>query len=130
MTFKFSKSSIKNMQGVKEPLIKIAERALEISNVDFGVPFDGGYRDEITQHNLFIKGRSKADGRYKKSKHQSGDALDFFAYVDGKATWDIVYMSQVASAFLQAAIDLDYKIQWGGLLKNFQDLPHIELKDS
>ena len=53
--------------------------------------------------------------------------IDFYAYVDGKASWDEGHLALVATAFMQAAIKLGYKIQWGGLWKGFKDMPHIQL---
>jgi len=38
-------------------------------------------------------------------------------------------LAQVACAFLQAANELQIKIQWGGLWKSFEDMPHFELVD-
>lgn len=127
--FKLSKNSIKNIKGVDGKLIEIIELALAISRIDFGIPMYGGLRTEKQQHTLFAEGKSKADGRYRKSKHQSGEAFDVFAYVDGKATWDLLYMSQVACAILEAASHLGVKLKWGGHWKNFEDLPHFELEE-
>lgn len=36
-TFKFSSRSEKNLQGVNPDLVKVTRRALEISEVDFGI---------------------------------------------------------------------------------------------
>lgn len=130
---KFSKRSLRNREGVDPRLIEISDLAITISKVDFGIPNDGGLRNDAQQKELFDKFLSKADGVYNKSKHQSGEALDFFAYVDGKASWDVGDLAQVAAAFLQAAIILGYKIRWGGLWKRFNkgrgDNPHVELRD-
>ena len=81
MAYSFSLASERNMSGVDTRLKRIANRALEITKVDFGIPADGGRRTAERQHELFENGKSKADGYHKKSKHQSGRALDFYAYV-------------------------------------------------
>lgn len=127
--FKFSKRSLERLEGIDHRLVEIAKKALTISKVDFGIPEYGGLRREDEQHKLFLDGKSKADGRYKKSKHQEGKAFDIYAYVDGKASWDISHLAQVSSAILQSAILLGYDIQWGGLWVNFIDSPHFELID-
>lgn len=127
--FKFSKSSLKNREGVDERLIEISDLAIQLSTVDFGIPKLGGVRTEAQQRLLFEDGKSKADGIEKKSKHQSGKALDVFGYVDGKATWSLVHMAVIATAMLQAASLLGYKLEWGGLWRSFQDYPHFELVD-
>lgn len=125
--FVFSKRSIKNMEGVNHKLIEIAKKALSISKIDFGIPNDGGLRTAQEQFKLYSRNLTKCDGTYKKSCHQLGNALDVYAYVNGKASWENEYLSQIANAMLQSSIILGYKITWGGLWKNFIDMPHFEL---
>lgn len=115
------------MARVDLRLIEIARRAITISKIDFGIPSTGGFRTAEQQNKLFKDGKSKADGYIKLSNHQIGAALDFYAYVDGKASWAPEHLAQIAAAFLQAAIDLRYTIHWGGLFRSFTDMPHIEL---
>ncbi len=127
--FNLSDKSKQNMAGVDPRLVSIVTKALEISIVDFGIPSDGGIRTPERQKELFDKKLSRADGYTKKSKHQTGKALDFYAFVDGKASWEPVHLSLVACAFLQAASELGIKLKWGGLWKGFRDMPHVELID-
>jgi len=115
------------MKGVDHRLIDIANRAIEITKIDFGIPQYGGLRSTDNQYRLFVEEKSKADGYDKLSKHQSGKALDFFAYVDGKGSWEKEHLAQIAAAFLQAAIELNIKVRWGGLFSSWTDMPHIEL---
>ena len=117
------------MLGVNYKLQEIAYLAIEITTVDFGVPSDGGFRTESQQKRLFDANLSQLNGVDKRSKHQDGDALDFFAYVDHKASWKPEHLALVACAMLQAASQLGYKIEWGGLWKSFQDMPHIQLSE-
>lgn len=128
MAFQFSKRSLDRMEGVDQALKDIAHRALEISRVDFGIPEHGGKRTSEEQHLLYKGGKSKADGYHKWSRHQYGEALDVYAFVDGKASWDTEHLALVATAMLQAANELGYKLEWGGLWKSFQDMPHFQLK--
>lgn len=127
MNFKFSKRSLKNREGVDPRLIEISDRALQLSPIDFGIPKYGGLRTAEDQAKLFDDGKSKCDGYIKKSYHQSGKALDFYAFVDGKASWEREHLAIVAAAFLQAAAESGYKLEWGGLWKSFQDFPHVQL---
>ena len=126
--FVLSEKSKANMCCVDERLIRIAHRAIQITKIDFGIPNTGGIRSEKAQNKLFREGRSKADGYEKRSKHQEGKALDFYAWVHGSASWEKEHLAQVAAAFLQAANELQIKIQWGGLW-TFEDFPHVELVD-
>lgn len=115
------------MYGIDPRLQEIAFRAIDKTKIDFGIPSSGGYRTTEQQRELFDEGKSKADGVNKMSKHQTGKALDFYAYVDGKGSWEPEHLAQVACAFLESAIELGYNVRWGGLFKNFTDMPHIEL---
>ncbi len=124
-----SKRSLERREGVDPRLIEISDRALQISPIDFGHPKYGGKRSEQEQMVLFMANRSKCDGIHKKSFHQEGKALDFYAYVDGKASWAKYDLTKVAAAFLQAASELGYKLQWGGHFKGFFDGPHVQLVD-
>jgi len=128
--FKFSKRSKKRMEGVNLKLIEVAEKAILISKVDFGIPREGGVRTASQQHRLFLDGKSNADGLYKKSNHQFGNALDVYAYVDGNASWEVGDLAQIACAFLQASIESDVRIGWGGFWVSFSDMPHFELIES
>jgi len=129
MSFKLSNNSINNMKGVDNRLIDVAEVAIKLSNIDFGIPSTGGLRTTEDQAKLFADGVSKADGVNDKSYHQSGKALDVYAYVDGKASWDKLHLALVATAMLQASAQLGYELKWGGLWKSWQDMPHFELRD-
>jgi len=127
--FKLGQNSLNNRAGVDPRLIEISELAITISNIDFGIPSTGGLRTTADQAKLFTANKSKADGRTNKSYHQSGKALDVYAYVEGKASWDKLHLALVAAAMLQAAAQLGYKLKWGGNWKNWQDMPHFELEE-
>jgi len=127
--FRLGQNSLNNRAGVDPRLIEISDLAISISNIDFGIPSTGGLRTAEDQAELFASGVSKADGRTNKSYHQTGKALDLYAYVDGKASWDTIHLALAASAMLQASAQLGYKLKWGGLWKSWQDMPHFELED-
>lgn len=131
--YHFSQRSIDRMRGIDPRLIEIANLALTISPIDFGIPRHGGVRTAEQQKILFLDGASKCDGVRHKSKHQIrpgakyGTALDFYAYVKGTASWDYLNMAIVGASFLQAASALGYRLQWGGLWKTFKDYPHVQI---
>lgn len=122
-----SNSSLKNREGVDGRLILINDLALSISPIDFGIPSMGGLRTAEQQQQLFIDGKSNCDGYENVSLHQKGLALDFYAYKDGKASWDELDLALVAAAHLQAATMLNIRLEWGGLWHSFKDYPHIQL---
>ena len=114
MAFKLSITSRTRLDGIDPDLIAVTNLAIKLTVIDFGIPPDGGIRTAERQKELFDKGVSKADGYDKLSNHQSGNALDFYAYVDGKASWQSHHLAMVACAHMQAASMLGVKIQWGG----------------
>ena len=135
--FALSAASKRNREGIDPRLIEISDLAIKLTLVDFGHGPDSGLRQPERQHALYLEGKSRADGYDKKSRHQFGKALDFFAFVDGAASWEPEHLTMVATAFLQAASVLGYRVNWGGLWPQKQppatgihygwDMPHIEL---
>lgn len=136
--FYLSNNSKVNREGVDPKLIEISDLAITLTLVDFGHGRDSGLRIASQQLGLYLDGKSKCDGYDLLSYHQTGKALDFFAYVDGKASWDEHHLAIVACAFFQAAAILGYRIKWGGMWKRSKpkfkngipygwDMPHIEL---
>ena len=126
--FNLGEKSKKRLNGVDNRIIEIILLALTISKIDFGIPESGGLRTEKEQNKLFLENLSNCDGYKSKSFHQSGKAFDIFAYVDKNASWDRSYLTTIATAILQAASILEYKLEWGGNFKNFVDMPHFQLK--
>lgn len=137
MTFQFSQRSLDRMSGVHPDLQLVFQAALDDSPIDFGIPGHGGLRTEGEQNELFVKGKSKCDGFNEKSNHQSGNALDFYAYVNGYASWDKAHLSMVAAVILSTASRLkiegliNIELKWGGEFDSDEfkgwDLPHIEI---
>jgi peptidoglycan L-alanyl-D-glutamate endopeptidase CwlK len=121
MTFQLSQRSLDRLKGVDEDLVAVVKRAIEITEIDFGVT--EGIRTLVRQEELFKKGLSKT----MKSKHLIGRAVDLVAYVDGKVSWEKEDYYPIALAMERAAIELNVKIKWGGDFKSFFDGPHFEL---
>lgn len=128
--YKLSSTSEMRLEGVDPRIPQVIALALTISLIDFGIPGDGGKRTAERQNQLFLDGKSQLDGYGKLSYHQSGKAFDVFAYVDGKASWDELHLTHVATAILSAASQLGVPLKWGGHFKpNGWDKPHFEIRD-
>lgn len=125
--FRLSKKSNSHLEGVDIRWHYILNKAITLTKVDFGIPSTGGYRTVEQQRELFNTGASLCDGLSKKSRHQSGLAVDVFAYVNDKASWKEDHLTSVAVAILQSAAILGHKVSWGGLWSDFNDMPHFEL---
>jgi peptidoglycan L-alanyl-D-glutamate endopeptidase CwlK len=121
MTFQLSQRSLDRLKGVDEDLVAVVKRAIELTEIDFGIT--EGIRTLDRQTELFKKGLSKT----MKSKHLIGRAVDLVAYVDGKVSWEKEDYYPIALAMERAAIELNVKIKWGGDFKSFFDGPHFEL---
>jgi peptidoglycan L-alanyl-D-glutamate endopeptidase CwlK len=140
MSFRLSKSSLARRDGVDPRLIQIDDLAITLTLVDYGHPEFAGLRSAEDQKELHDRGASICDGTILKSLHQTGRALDFYAFVDGKASWDPAHLTMVAAAFLQAASILGYSLEWGGFwlgdnpitkdgISYGWDMPHVELAE-
>lgn len=125
--FKFGKRSLDNLRGVHPDLVKVANRALELSPIDFTIT--EGLRTVARQKELVAKGLSKT----MNSRHITGHAVDF---VPLPVDWNNVEpFITVAKCFLQASKELGIPIRWGGDWnmngdwkdEKFRDLPHAEL---
>lgn len=88
MSYKLGKSSLNNLKGVNNYLILLAYKTIQLSESDFGILNTGGLRDAEMQHSIFLAGNSKCDGYKNISYHQTGNAVDFVPYIDGKYTWN------------------------------------------
>lgn len=134
--FKFSKNSLKKLEGLHPNLQKFFRELIKISPYDFSIT--QGVRTAEEQNKLYQQGRTtpgkivtNCDGYKLKSNHQTksdglGHAGDIAVLVNNKITWEEKYYKEVA---MSARILMQkYNIEWGGDWKNFKDLPHFEYK--
>lgn len=121
--FTFSSRSLRNLEGLHPDLVRVARRALELTEVNFIIT--EGRRTLDRQRELVRVGASKT----LNSRHRTGHALDFMAVdpATGKGSWAWELYPRVAAAFKAAAAELDIPIVWGGDWPKFRDGPHIEL---
>lgn len=120
MNYKLGKRSLGRLEGVHPDLVRVVERAIEITGVDFTVL--EGLRTKARQEKLFAAGAS----RTMRSRHLTGHAVDLGAWVDGKVDWSWPPYHEIARAMKRAAKELGVKITWGGDWR-FKDGPHYEL---
>ena len=142
MGYSFSKTSASRLATCHEDLQKIANLAIKVSAVDFGIA--EGHRSIERQKMLYAAGKSKIDGTTKKGKHNYDPSLafDVYAYVKGKASYserDLCYIGGVMKACAEILHDqgmIYHKLRWGGNWdgdgqivtdQGFIDLPHFEL---
>lgn len=121
MTYELSKRSRDRLSGVHPDLVKVVERAIEITDMDFTVL--EGVRSKARQAQLFASGASQT----LNGRHITGHAVDLGAYVAGQVRWDWPLYNKLAATMKQAAKDVGVNIVWGGDWKSFPDGPHFEL---
>ncbi|CAB4171718.1 D-alanyl-D-alanine carboxypeptidase [uncultured Caudovirales phage] len=121
MTYNLSKKSRDRLAGVHPDLVKVVERAIEITEIDFAVL--EGVRSKTRQEQLVKAGASQT----MRSRHLTGHAVDLGAYVAGSVRWDWPLYHKIAVAAKQAAAELQIPIEWGGDWTTFKDGPHWQL---
>jgi peptidoglycan L-alanyl-D-glutamate endopeptidase CwlK len=121
MTYNLSKKSRDRLAGVHPDLVKVVERASEITEIDFAVL--EGVRSKTRQEQLVKAGASQT----MRSRHLTGHAVDLGAYVAGSVRWDWPLYHKLAVGVKQAAAELGIPIEWGGDWTTFKDGPHWQL---
>ena len=121
MTFSFGGRSIQNLRGVHFDLCKVADRALEITPIDFTVTC--GVRTKEQQAALLAKGATKT----MDSRHLTGHAIDVAPNIGGQYMWDWPLFFQLAEAFRSAALELEVHVVWGGIWdRSLLDIPAVQ----
>ena len=119
--FKLGKRSIERLQGVHPDLVRVVERAIDLTSVDFTVL--EGLRSPERQQTLVASGASQT----LNSRHITGHAVDLGAWVDNQVDWSWPLYHQIANAMKAAANELGIPIVCGADWKKFPDGPHFEL---
>jgi peptidoglycan L-alanyl-D-glutamate endopeptidase CwlK len=119
--YQLSDQSSDRLMGVHTDLVKIVYRAIQTTEIDFGV--SEGLRSLKTQKEYLAKGVTTT----LNSRHLSGHAVDVFAYVGGTARWEMPLYEKIHDAFKSASEELGIPVEWGGGWKSFPDGPHFQL---
>lgn len=112
MAFSLSSRSRGKLEGVHPDMVKVVERAIELTKVDFGVTY--GVRSKAEQEKLVASGRSQT----MKSKHLIQDsgyshAVDVVAYDGSDVVWEINVYDDICDAFKKAAEENNVAVKWG-----------------
>lgn len=119
--FKLGPTSILRLQQVHSDLVKVVERAIQLSEIDFTVL--EGIRTKERQAELLKAGATTT----MNSRHLTGHAVDLGALVSGKVRWDWPLYFKIADAMKAASAELSIPVEWGGDWKKFKDGPHWQL---
>ena len=152
--YNLGNTSNKRLNTCNSDIQLIIREAIKVTQIDFGVA--QGERTIEQQQEYYNDGKSKInpstyitlEALLDKAKHivdgdirKKSDAVDIYAYVNGKASWDNRYLCYLGGVITSTASRLfneelvKTKIRWGGNWDNdgeiitdqsFQDLPHFE----
>ena len=145
---KYGSTSKRKIATGKHELQQVCKEAMRIANErklhcpDFSIL--SVLRTAVGQFELYKKGRKQVsentwliedlnqivtycDGYNKLSVHQTGLAVDFCAWVDGKSNFDNTNLAVIATCFMQACTNLGFGFEWGGSFKSFVDSGHFEV---
>ncbi len=124
--FVLSQKSKDRLKGVHPDLIKVVERAIQISPLDFGIT--EGVRSVERQKQLLAEGKSTTmNSRHIPGKDGTSKAFDIVVYINGQVNWDMENYRKVSEAIKKAAAELKVPVEWGGDWKSFKDGPHFQL---
>lgn len=116
--FKLSHASLRKLEGVHPDLVKVMERAIANTLIDFTVI--EGLRTKERQMELVASGASKT----MDSRHITGHAVDIAPYINGtRFDWPLFY--KLIPFVKKAAIECDVALIWGGVW----DTPLCDLSD-
>jgi peptidoglycan LD-endopeptidase CwlK len=119
--FKLGLRSRMRLRGVHPDLVRVFERAIQLSTYDFTVL--EGVRTLARQKQLMAAGAT----RTMRSRHLTGHAVDIAPLVGGQVRWDWPLYRELAKVVKQAAAEVGVPIEWGGDWRTFKDGPHWQL---
>lgn len=111
--FKLGTKSKRNLQGVHPDLVKVVERAIQLTTQDFTVL--EGVRSLATQREYVRKGASQTmASRHLQAANGYGHAVDLVPWEGGMPRWEWPLIYPIAEAMRQASAELCTPIRWGG----------------
>ena len=119
--YKLGARSKQRLKGVHDDLVRVVERAIEITTVDFTVL--EGLRTPERQKALYESGASQT----LNGRHITGHAVDLGAWVDGDVRWDWPLYHKINAAMQEVSKLIGVPIEWGGNWRTFKDGPHFQL---
>ena len=112
MAFKLSKKSLSRLEGVHPDMVAVVERAIELTDVDFGVT--QGTRTLAQQKEYVRTGKSQTmNSKHLPQEDGFSHAVDVVAYIGKDIAWELNLYDNIADAFAQAARELGVSIKWG-----------------
>jgi len=134
MPFALGSSSKAKLVYVRHPLVRVVQRAIEVSEIDFGVT--EGVRTLARQKVLLASGASNTlNSLHLPDKDGLARAVDLAPYLDTDGdgdkeySWHWGHVYPMAEAMRKAAIELQIGIIWGGVWDKPLHLLKNDLED-
>jgi peptidoglycan L-alanyl-D-glutamate endopeptidase CwlK len=113
MPYALGAKSRAELKGVHPDLVRVVERAIQITSQDFSV--HDGLRTQEEQKRLVAAGASKTmNSMHRQQPDGYGHAVDLVPFINGKLRWEWPAIYPIAAAVWQAARELGVRIRWGG----------------
>ncbi len=103
MGYVLSQRSLARLDGVHPDLVRVVQRAIQITDIDFVVT--EGVRTLAKQKEMVATGASKTmNSRHLKAANGYSHAVDLASLVGGVVVWDWPLYAKLAKAMKQAAM--------------------------
>jgi peptidoglycan L-alanyl-D-glutamate endopeptidase CwlK len=112
MTFKLSQTSLSRLEGVHPDMVAVVKRAIEITDIDFGV--SQGVRT-LEQQREYVRTKKSRTMNSKHLLQADGysHAVDVVAYIGSDISWELNLYDNIADAFVEAGRELGVSMRWG-----------------
>lgn len=114
MPFVLGARSKAELVGVHPDLVRVVEKAIQITTQDFGV--HDGLRTMREQEQYIAKGASRTrNSKHLKQPDGFGHAVDLVPYINGKLRWEWGAIWPIARAVRMASAEQKVSLVWGGV---------------
>ena len=121
MAYRLGARSRAELKGVHPDLVKVVERAIQITVQDFSV--HDGLRTLEEQKRYVASGASQTlNSKHRPQADGFGHAVDLVPFINGKMRWEWEPIYVIAAAVWQAARELGVAVRWGGAWIDMADI--------
>lgn len=114
MTYFLGSGSRSELVRVRPDLVRVVERAIQITSQDFTV--HDGLRSIKEQREYVRRGVSKTmDSLHLPQSDGYSYAVDLVPYINGRLRWEWPPIYHIAAAVRQASIEVGLSLRWGGV---------------
>jgi peptidoglycan L-alanyl-D-glutamate endopeptidase CwlK len=121
MAYSLGAKSRAELEGVHPDLVRVVERAIQITAQDFSV--HDGLRTEAEQRHYVRTGVSQTmNSKHRLQADGHGHAVDLVPFINGKLRWEWPPIYVIAAAMWKASRELAVPVRWGGAWMDLRDI--------